>query len=65
MKVYASAVRRRERLIGVALREFDVALEWAAGGLFLSNLSRARTTHNYWKRLSRAFQVARPDSSAG
>jgi hypothetical protein len=31
MKVYASAVRRRERLIGVALREFD-ALEWAAMG---------------------------------
>ncbi len=32
MKVYASAVRRRERLIGVALREFDAALEWAALG---------------------------------
>jgi integrase len=32
MKVYASAVRRRERLIGVALREFDAALEWAAMG---------------------------------
>lgn len=30
MKVYASAVRRRERLIGVALREFDAALDWAA-----------------------------------
>lgn len=30
MKVYASAVRRRERLIGAALREFDAALEWAA-----------------------------------
>jgi hypothetical protein len=27
-KVYASAVRRRERLIGAALREFDAALEW-------------------------------------
>jgi integrase len=32
MKVYASAVRRRERLIGVALREFDAALDWAAMG---------------------------------
>jgi integrase len=32
MKVYASAVRRRERLIGVALREFDAALEWASNG---------------------------------
>ena len=32
MKVYASAVRRRERLIGMALREFDAALEWAAMG---------------------------------
>jgi integrase len=32
MKVYASAVRRRERLIGAALREFDAALDWAAMG---------------------------------
>ncbi|MGE5280883.1 MAG: tyrosine-type recombinase/integrase [Chloroflexota bacterium] len=32
MKVYASAVRRRARLTGVALREFDAALEWAALG---------------------------------
>jgi hypothetical protein len=32
MKVYATAVRRRERLIGAALREFDAALEWAAMG---------------------------------
>lgn len=32
MKVYASAVRRRERLTGAALREFDAALEWAAMG---------------------------------
>jgi len=32
MKVYATAVRRRERLIGVALREFDAALDWAALG---------------------------------
>ena len=32
MKVYASAVRRRSRLTGVALREFDAALEWVALG---------------------------------
>jgi integrase len=32
MKVYASAVRRRERLVGAALREFDAALDWAAMG---------------------------------
>lgn len=32
MKVYASAVRRRERLVGAALREFDAALDWAAVG---------------------------------
>jgi hypothetical protein len=57
MKVYASAVRRRERLIGVALREFDAALEWAAMGSgepVSVDLSRTRTTHNHWKRLSRA-----------
>jgi integrase len=38
MKVYASAVRRRERLIGVALREFDAALDWAALGSGESDL---------------------------
>ena len=32
MKVYATAVRRRERLTGPALREFDRALHWAALG---------------------------------
>lgn len=32
MKVYASAVRRRARLTGVALREFNAALQWAAVG---------------------------------
>lgn len=30
MKVYARALRRRERLAGTALREFDAALAWAA-----------------------------------
>jgi hypothetical protein len=32
MRVYARAVRRRERLTGAALREFDRALEWAEMG---------------------------------
>ena len=32
MKVYARAVRRRERLTGTALREFDRAIHWAAMG---------------------------------
>jgi len=32
MKVYASAVRRRARLTGVALREFNAALQGAAVG---------------------------------
>jgi hypothetical protein len=32
MSVYASAVRRRERLTGATLKEFDRALEWAAMG---------------------------------
>jgi integrase len=32
MRVYARAVRRRERLAGSALREFDRAVEWAAMG---------------------------------
>lgn len=32
MKVYARAIRRRERLVGMALREFDQAVHWAAMG---------------------------------
>jgi integrase len=32
MRMYARAVRRRERLTGAALREFDRALEWARMG---------------------------------
>lgn len=39
MRVYASAVRRRERLIGVALREFDAALDWAAVGSGVPDLA--------------------------
>jgi integrase len=32
LRVYARAVRRRERLTGTALREFDAALQWAEMG---------------------------------
>jgi hypothetical protein len=32
MEVYAKAVKRRERLSGHYLAEFDVASEWAANG---------------------------------
>jgi hypothetical protein len=32
MRVYARAVRRRERLTGAALLEFDRALQWAEMG---------------------------------
>lgn len=49
MKIYASAVRRRERLIGAALREFDAALEWAAMG----------------GEASRGFRILGPDIGLG
>lgn len=45
MRVYAKAIRRRERLSGVALREFDAALAWAARGGMTppkSDLDRSR-----------------------
>ena len=32
LKVYARASRRRDRLSGEALRQFDLALEWAVMG---------------------------------
>lgn len=32
LSVYASALKRRERLTGTTLREFDGALEWARIG---------------------------------
>jgi hypothetical protein len=69
MKVYASAVRRRERLIGAALREFDAALEWAAmgsGGSIYADVEPTASDGNRRKRLSRAFsRQTGPDSSAG
>jgi hypothetical protein len=61
VKVYAKAVRRRERLISRGTsRAFGAALEWAAESLALSNLSRARMTPNRRKRLSRAFSSNPP-----
>ena len=37
MGTYARAVRRRERLAGTTLREFDRALQWAAMGRISSD----------------------------
>lgn len=69
MKVYASAVRRRERLIGAALREFDAALDWAAMGSGESisadpepNASDGQSPETAQQSL---FAVPGPDSSAG
>lgn len=58
MKVYASAVRRRERLIGTALSEFDAALDWAAmgsGGLELTDDEPNARGGQSSEWLSRAF----------
>lgn len=69
MKVYASAVRRRERLIGAALREFDAALEWAAmgsGGRIETEIeSNANGVQSPESAQQSLFAVAGPDSSAG
>jgi len=69
MKVYASAVRRRERLIGAALREFDAALDWAAmgsGGPIYAdaepNGSDGQSPETAQQSL---FAATSPDSSAG
>lgn len=69
MKVYARAVRRRERLIGAALREFDVALDWAAmgsGGRIEAeiepNASDGQSPETTQQSL---FAATGPDSSAG
>lgn len=69
MKVYASAVRRRERLIGAALREFDAALEWAAMGsgepIFADSESNASDGQSPETAQQSLFAASRPDSSAG
>jgi integrase len=69
MKVYASAVRRRERLIGAVLREFDAALDWAAMGSggrveadFEPNASDGTSPETAQQSL---FTAPGPDSSAG
>ena len=57
MKVYASAVRRRERLIGAALASSmqpSNGQQWAAESRFVSKLSRRGRLPNRRKRLSRA-----------
>lgn len=69
MKVYASAVRRRERLIGAALREFDAALEWAAmgsGGRIETEIeSNANDGQSPGTAQQSLFAASSPDSSAG
>jgi hypothetical protein len=69
MKVYASAVHRRERLIGAALREFDAALEWAAmgcGGRVEAEIEPNDGDGQFAGNGSaKPFAASRPDSSAG
>lgn len=69
MKVYASAVRRRERLIGAALREFDAALEWAAmgsGGRIETDIEpNASGGQSPEMAQQSLFAALGPDSSAG
>lgn len=69
MKVYASAVRRRERLIGAALREFDAALEWAAmgSGGRVGTDSEPNGSGGQSPGLAQQslFAASSPDSSAG
>lgn len=69
MKVYASAVRRRERLIGAALREFDAALDWAAMGSGEPILADSEPTVSDGQSPEAAqqslFAASGPDSSAG
>ena len=69
MKVYASAVRRRERLIGAALREFDAALEWAAMGsgepVSVDSEPNASDGQSPETAQQSLFAATGPDSSAG
>ena len=69
MKVYASAVRRRERLIGAALREFDAALEWAAmssgGRVEIEIEPNANGGQSPETAQQSLFAATGPDSSAG
>lgn len=69
MKVYAKAVRRRDRLEGAARREFDRALEWAEMGRIDAVGSDSLTTPTRADSLEPALQsrnlLLGPDSSAG
>jgi integrase len=69
MKVYAQAVRRRERLTGTALREFDRALQWADMGRIepakaVDRPSTLRSESAATAQSSREPATS-PDSSAG
>jgi hypothetical protein len=69
MKVYASAVRRRERLIGAALTEFNAALDWAAmgsGGSIHTDVESIVSDGQLPETAQQSlFAATRPDSSAG
>lgn len=69
MKVYASAVRRRERLIGAALREFDAALDWAAmgseGPIYADTEPNGSGGQSPETAQQSLFAATGPDSSAG
>jgi hypothetical protein len=67
--VYAKAVKRRERLSGNYLREFDRALEWAGTGRdrdFGANLARPATEVGSPETASQSRNLRTgPDSSVG
>ena len=69
MSVYASAVRRRERLTGARLREFDTALQWAAMDRNTPEAPRAGALPESGISPGMASQshklASSPDSSAG
>jgi integrase len=69
MRVYASAVRRRERLQGAALREFDRALHWAAMGSGAATSAdegaTAISAESPETALQSGYLAPGPDSSAG
>ena len=66
---YASALRRRDRLSGATLREFDRALEWAEMGRIEPETPAEAPPTSPPVTLDPAWQsgepATRPDSSAG
>jgi integrase len=69
MRVYARAVKRRERLRGTALSEFDRALEWAEMGRIAPEADEERSEHRSAQtpeRLTPSHKLTpSPDSSVG